>query len=105
VISRKIPGYPVAGDDGYTPVSVELPFREAESVTLYRMTGSPYANNLLSDKVRIERLEIPALKHGWRFSLNAETATDERGLPPASTFLYVFDGVSTRKGTIQSQGK
>jgi hypothetical protein len=69
------------------------------------MTGSPYANNLLSDKVTIERLEIPALKHGRRFSLNADTGADERGLPPASTFLYVFDGVSTGKGATQSQGK
>ncbi len=104
VLSRKIPDYPVGYDDGYTPVNVELPFSEAKSVTLYRMTGAPDANNLLSDKVGIEKLEIPALKHGRRFSLNAETGADERGLPPASTFLYVFDGVDTRKGTIQPSG-
>lgn len=102
LISRKIPDYPVSGDDGYTPVSVELPFSEAGPVTLYRMTGAPDANNLLNDKVKIEKLEIPALKHRGRFSLNAETGADERGLPPASTFLYVFDGVNTVKGATQS---
>lgn len=101
VLSRKVPDYPVSGDDGYTPVNVELPFSEAKSVTLYRMTGAPQANNLLSDNVRIEKLEIPPSKFGRRFSLNAETGADERGLPPASTFLYVFDGVNIKKGTIQ----
>jgi hypothetical protein len=105
VISRKIPNYPVKGDDGYTPVTVELPFSEARSVTLYRMTGAPDANNLLRDDVRIEKLEIPSSSLSRRFSLNAETGADGRGLPPASTFLYVFDGVSADKSTVQSQVK
>ncbi|MBU1690124.1 MAG: hypothetical protein KJ958_04835 [Gammaproteobacteria bacterium] len=105
VLSRKVPDYPVRGDDGYTPVNVELPFSEAKSITLYRMTGAPQANNLLSDNVKIEKLEIPLSKLGRRFSLNAETGADERGLPPASTFLYVFDGVNAIKGTIQSPKK
>ena len=105
VLSRKVPDYPVRGDDGYTPVNVELPFSGAKSITLYRMTGAPDANNLLGDNVRIEKLEIPSSNLGRRFSLNAETGADERGLPPASTFLYVFDGVNTGKSTTQSQGK
>jgi hypothetical protein len=105
VLSRKIPNYPVKSDDGYTPVTVELPFSEAKSVTLYRMTGAPDANNLLGDNVRIEKLEIPASKLGQRFSVNAETGADKRGLPPASTFLYVFDGVSAGKSTAQSPKK
>lgn len=95
VISRKVPGYPVSGDDGYTPVDIELPFSAAQSVTLYRMTGAPQANNLLRDEVKIEKVEVPSLKRGRRFSLNSETGADERGLPPASTFLYVFDGVNS----------
>ncbi|WP_372521478.1 hypothetical protein [Sulfuricaulis sp.] len=98
LISRKVPDYPVGSDDGYTPVSVELPFSEARSVTLYRMTGAPDANNLLSDNVKIQKLDIPSSNLGRRFRLNAETGADERGLPPASTFLYVFDGVNYRKG-------
>lgn len=105
VISRKVPGYPVVGDDGYTPVTVELPFSKAKSITLYRMTGAPDANNLMGDNVRIEKLEIPSSTLGRRFSLNTETGADERGLPPASTFLYVFDGVSARKNTTQSRRK
>ena len=105
VISRKVPGYPVGGNDGYTPVTVELPFSGAKSVTLYRMTGAPDANNLLSDNVSIEKLEIPSSNLGRRFSLNAETGADERGLPPASTFLYVFDGVNAGMGKIPLPGK
>lgn len=104
VISRKVPDYPIGGDDGYAPVTVELPFSMAKSVTLYRMTGAPQANNLLRDNVRIERLDVPLSKLGQRFSLNAETGADERGLPPASTFLYVFDGINTGKNPIQSSG-
>ncbi len=105
VLSRKVPNYPVKSDDGYTPVTVELPFSEAKSVTLYRMTGAPDANNLLSDNVKIEKLKIPSPTLGRRFSLNTETGADERGLPPASTFLYVFDGVNTKKNMIQSHGE
>lgn len=105
VISRKIPNYPVTGDDGFTPVTVELPFSQAKSITLHRMTGAPDANNLENDNVTIEKLEIPVSKLGQRFSLNADTGADERGLPPASTFLYVFEGVSDRKSAPQSRGK
>ena len=105
VLSRKVPNHPVSGDDGYTPVTIELPFSEAKSVTLYRMTGAPDANNLLSDNVRIEKLEIPSSNLVRRFSLNSETGADEHGLPPASTFLYVFDGVSAGKNTTLSRGK
>lgn len=96
IISRKVPDYPVRGDDGYTPVTVELPFNEARSITLYRMTGAPDANNLLNDQVKIEKLDIPSSNFDRHFRVNAETGADERGLPPASTFLYVFDGTNTR---------
>lgn len=105
VLSRKVPDYPVSGDDGYTPVNVELPFSKAKSVTLYRMTGAPHANNLLGDNVRIEKIEMPPSKLDRRFSLNVETGADERGLPPASTFLYVFDGVEIKKDAIQPPKK
>lgn len=105
VISRKVPNYPVKGDDGYTPVTVELPFSDAKSITLYRMTGAPDSNNLLSDNVKIEKREIPSSSLGRHFRLNAETGADERGLPPASTFLYVFKGVNTGNEGIQSPEK
>jgi hypothetical protein len=93
VISRKVPDYPLAGDDGYTPVTVELPFARARSLTLHRMTGDPRSNNLLSaQNVKIERIELGEVAQG-HLVVNAASGADDRGLPPASTFVYVFEGV------------
>ncbi|MDB5809261.1 MAG: glycosyl hydrolase, family 52 [Betaproteobacteria bacterium] len=105
VVSRKVPDYPVAGDDGYTPVTISLPFNNAQAVTLFRMTGDPRANNLLTDNVRFEKVAIPASRAGANFTLNAETGADSRGLPPASTFVYVFDGVGRAVATAARPGR
>lgn len=94
VISRKIPNHPVNGVDGYTPVEVKLPFTSAKTITLYRMSGKPDANNLLSDNVVIDKLNISPANIGDRLIINSDTGSEVRGLPPASTFLYVFDGVN-----------
>lgn len=93
VLSRKVPDHPVAGDAGFTPVTIELPIRSARKLTLHRMSGSPRDNNLLSDNVCVERLELPPRTAQPRFTLNASTGADSQGLPPASTYLYVFEGV------------
>jgi hypothetical protein len=85
VLSRKV--------DGFTPVTVELPFDRAESITLYRMSGAPEANNLMADNVKIDKLAIPASQLNRRFSVDASSGAEQRGLPPASTFLYVFEGI------------
>lgn len=105
VISRKITNYPVAADDGYIPVTVELPFSKVKSITLYRTTGSPDTNNLLSDDVKIKKLEISPSNFSRRFRLNTKTGADERGLPPASSFLYVFEGVDDGSPVPPSQSR
>jgi hypothetical protein len=94
VLSRKVSGYPKADDDGFNPVTVALPFGGAKSVTLYRMTAPAHVNNLLADSVKIEKIDIPPTIVDKQLRLNAETGADARGLPPASTYLYVFDGVT-----------
>jgi hypothetical protein len=86
VLSRKV--------EGFTPVTVELPFERAGSITLYRMSGAPEANNVMADNVKIEQLEIPAAQFNRRFSVDASSGADQRGLPPAATFLYVFEGIT-----------
>jgi hypothetical protein len=96
-LSRKIPQYPVSGDDGYTPLKIELPFTEARTVTLYRVSGEPMANALISGDTSIEKMELTGLPAGRVFSIDAASGADERGLPPASAFLYVFDGVAGGK--------
>ncbi|RTL52739.1 MAG: hypothetical protein EKK46_10320 [Rhodocyclaceae bacterium] len=94
VVSRKVADYPLTGDDGYTPVTVQLPFAKAKSLTLYRMTGPARSNNLLTDNVKVEQVELPVPDTLRTFNLNDATGADSRGLPPASTYLYVFEGVA-----------
>ncbi|MDP2787991.1 MAG: hypothetical protein Q8O79_07940 [Pseudomonadota bacterium] len=102
VISRKAPDYPLAGDDGHTPVSIDLPFGQAKSVSLYKMTGDPRAHNIHADQVGVERIELPAANFRQHFILDANNGAEHRGLPPASTYLYVFEGVS---GIAEPAGK
>jgi hypothetical protein len=103
VISRKVPGYPFSGDKGYTPVTIDLPFTKARKVTLYRMAGDPMANNILADNVKVETIPLAPSVVSSHFSLNENNGADRRGLPPAATYLYVFDGVSTRTGFLPAR--
>lgn len=86
LFSRKIDGFPLAADNGITPVTVALPLRTARSVTLHRMVGDPRAHNLDGSGVRIERVELPPSTARPEFVV-------EGGLPPGATLLYVFEGV------------
>jgi hypothetical protein len=98
VLSRKIPGYPVEGDDGYTPVTVDLPFQKAESITLHRMVGDPRAENIHAEEVEFETVHIPASEFASTFKLNEARGADDRGLAPAATLLYVFEGTDAPRG-------
>ncbi|MFT4795769.1 MAG: hypothetical protein ACI9ZM_003951 [Paracoccaceae bacterium] len=93
VISRRVPGYPDAGDDGCTPTEIELPFRTARSLTLHRMDGVYDATNVRREETRVERLGLTPPADLSRFSLSAAVGAADCGLPPASAFLYVFEGV------------
>jgi hypothetical protein len=76
---------PLAKDDGFTPVTVSLPFAAAKSVKLYRMDG---------ERVKIESLDLPAAVVRPTFAVTDKTGADARGLPPGATLLYVFEGVT-----------
>ena len=93
LLSRKLDHYPRADDDGFTPVTVDLPFAKAGRVTCHKVAGDPRLTNLDAEKVRVETVAVPAETVGTPFTLNARTGADDRGLPPGSTFLYVFEGV------------
>lgn len=94
LVSRKMPDYPARGDDGYTRVALELPIARAKAITLYRMAGEPKANNLEADNVRVEKLTVEPAALNGAFGVNERTGADARGLPPAATFVYIFDGAS-----------
>lgn len=93
VLSRKIPDYPKKGDDGFIPVTVDLPFASVGKITLHRMTGDHRAHNYDSKEVDVETVELPVTAFRQAFAVNAATGADARGLPPASTFVYVFTGI------------
>jgi hypothetical protein len=91
VISRKLDGYPVAGDDGYTPVTIGLPFDKAAEITLYKMAGDPRANNLDSDAVKVTSERVSTDAFSREFVIDSRTGASPKGLPPGSVFLYVFE--------------
>jgi hypothetical protein len=98
VLSRRLDRHPDAAADGFTPTSIELPFASAAQVTLHRLVGDPRAHNLDAETVRIERVGLPATVlapagGGSVLRIDAASGADARGLPPAATLLYVFEGV------------
>ena len=95
VLSRKLDNFPYTGDDGFTPVTLRLPFKSVKAITLYKMAGDPRATNLDAENVKVQRQAIPVKEFSPTFTLNAARGADDRGLPPAATFLYVFEGATT----------
>ena len=93
LVSRKMPGYPDHTDAGYTPVTLDLPFRSAGRVTLHRAGGDPAAHNVDAGQVRIETLPLPGKGFGPVIQIDAGMGSDARGLPPAAALLYVFEDV------------
>lgn len=96
LLSRRVADYPGTGDAGYTPVTLELPFDHASSVSLFRLAGAAEASLPRGDDPRIELVKISSDRPLRRFPVDATTGADPRGLPPAATLLYVFDGVRQR---------
>jgi hypothetical protein len=94
LLSRKLDHYPDKDDDGFTPVTVDLPFARSERVTCHRMTGDPRHTNLENEQVKIETIALPGdAMTAPVLTLCAKTGADDRGLPPGASFLYVFDGI------------
>jgi hypothetical protein len=92
-ISRRFPAYPDPNDDGFTPMSINLPFNTAEKLTLYRMTGDPTDHNIDDEQVKLVAIPLGDHLSGLsRFAIDDTTGADARGLPPAETYLYVFEG-------------
>ncbi len=99
VLSRKVDrvldengdGRVDAQDDGWTPVTLHLPFERAGSVTLHKMVGDPRWHNLDEQKVKIETTDSVPFG-GPTFELTRRVTGLERdGLPPSGALLYVFE--------------
>lgn len=92
LLSRRLDKYPDPAQDGFTPTSLELPITGASKVTLHKIAGDPRAHNLDGEAVKAETVELPADSAGPVFAVNSKTGATDAGLPPAATFLYVFEG-------------
>lgn len=91
VISRRLASGP--GDDGATPVRLDLPVRSAKKLTLYRMTGDPTAHNLYDEQVKVEELALASDWTGSSLEVGPTTGGLTGGMPQASVYLYVFEAV------------
>jgi len=97
VLSRKLDEYPVSGDAGYTPVTVNLPFTLGSNgaITVYRMIGDPRSNNLDSASVVVEQASVPTNQFNQAFALNAARGAEDAGVGPGNVYVYVFENTVT----------
>ncbi len=97
VLSLKLDGKHNGYDfgDGYTPVTLRLPFKEAAKITLWKLAGNPRETNMTEQNVKLVLQPIPtsALKDG-AVQINAVTGGGPRGIPPGIAFVYVFEGTT-----------
>ena len=99
ILSRKLDGNHDGVDlgDGYTPVTLHLPFAAVAAVTRYRLEspdGSPVdprRNNRSDLQVVIGSQEIDPANFSQDFVIDATTGGEEGGLPPGSINLFVFE--------------
>jgi hypothetical protein len=98
VVSRKLDGLHDGLDfgDGATPVTLRLPFMAAKKITLHKLSGDPRQSNREATNISLKTENIPvaALSAG-RLVIDARTGGIERGMPPGSILLYVFDAVGS----------
>ncbi|MFP4358800.1 MAG: carbohydrate binding domain-containing protein [Puniceicoccaceae bacterium] len=85
LINRKIPGYPVEGDEGLVSLTVELPVSGAENIRLFTMSGDYNDENYTGPNVEMVEEALPA--ENFSGVLQVE-------VPAAQTQIYVFEGVS-----------
>ncbi|MEO0361149.1 MAG: hypothetical protein AAF322_08575, partial [Pseudomonadota bacterium] len=91
VFSRRIPGYPSAGDDGYTDFEIDLPIDRAKSVTLHKMAGPYDAHNVDDDRATIETVDLGPMDDLSTIRLDEAMGVGSKGAPPGSAFVYVFE--------------
>ena len=99
ILSRKLDGIHdgVNFGDGYTPVTLHLPFHKVNSITRYRLEApdgtpvDPRTNNRLSEEVVIGSKKIDPVLFTSDFIINENTGGETGGIPPGSINLFVFE--------------
>jgi len=94
VVSRKLDGNHDGTDfgDGYSPVTIHLPFTSAGKVSVHTLTGNPRWTNIEEMKVDIQSKDLPAtVVSGGTMIVNEQSGGSLHGMPPGSIFAYVFE--------------
>jgi hypothetical protein len=95
VLSLKLDGQHNGQDfgDGYSSVTLRLPFKSATKIALQKLVGDPRDTNMAEERVRLIEHDVPssALKQGV-FKVNETTGGGRGGIPPGTAFMYVFEG-------------
>lgn len=86
VISRRVPNYPTAGDDGRSSVEIALPISSAKALTRYNLSGGYDASNATMRQVSLVERRIPL----DQFSNGAFQIPV---IYPGETLVFRFDGV------------
>ncbi len=87
VTSRRVPDYPVSGDDGRTAVEIDLPIDGAADLTLYRLSGRYDAHNVSEQQVAPVTEYLPVPDDPARLAIPS--------LEPGQTLIYVYSGVTS----------
>lgn len=94
VLSLKLDGKHNDQDfgDGYSPVTISLPFKSAAKISMMKLVGDPRDNNREERKVKLVEQSVPASAlHGGLFQINETTGGGKGGIPPGTAFVYVFE--------------
>lgn len=97
VLSRKLDGKHDHADfgDGFTPVTLHLPFAQAGKITLHKLVGNPRATNREKENVSVQSQDLPPdALHKGTWLVNDKTGGGPGGMPPGTVFLYVFENVT-----------
>jgi hypothetical protein len=78
--------------DGYTPVTLHLPFQRAGKITLHKLAGDPRLSNREKMNVEIRSQDVLAGALGdGTLAVNEQSGGGPGGMPPGSIYLYVFE--------------
>jgi hypothetical protein len=107
VLSRKLDGSHdgVTFGDGYTPVTLHLPFGSSPTrVTLHKLAkpdgsaADPRDSNRFEENVAIVSQDIDTSNYSTDFVIDENTGGGVNGMPPGTAYLYTFsfcDGTTT----------
>jgi hypothetical protein len=96
VLSRKLDGKHNGRDfgDGFTPVTLRLPFAQARKIALHTLAGDPRSSNIDKRTLELQSKELPAsVLKGGALVVNSQSGGGDHGMPPGCIYLYVFEGL------------